>query len=57
MAKPSLSANLQNGRSFYFNAEKRVVVIVNPSAVDKGTAFVIDKARYPNPMSYIKTLR
>jgi len=57
ISRPSLSGTLQNWRSFYFNSKSRVVVIVNPAAIDKGTVFVIDKMKYPDPMSYIKRLR
>jgi len=48
---------LNNGRSYFYDANSNTIVVKNPNAVDGGTAFRIDTTRYPNPLDYIKTLR
>jgi filamentous hemagglutinin len=48
---------LNNGRSYFYDANSNTIVIKNPNAVDGGTVFRIDTTRYPNPLDYLKTLR
>jgi filamentous hemagglutinin len=54
---PSASGTLSNGRQYFYQASTNTIVIRNPGAVDGGTAFTINRTRYPDPADYIKTLR
>ena len=57
MNNPTHTGKLQNGRSYFYDQQTNTVVISNPSAVDGGTAFQINKFLYSNPLDYLKTLR
>jgi hypothetical protein len=51
---PTHSGSGSGGKYYYYDEKTNTLVIKNLTHPDKGTAFIIDKTRHPDPFKYIQ---